>query len=70
MIRNIEILVDPQGEFFYEKNPIDHNLKKNWSAWEKKKYWEKHGGKGWHGDDKREHQEGKGKGKGKGKHKD
>jgi len=44
------------------------HLKKNWSAWEKEKYWEKHGGKEWHGDDKREHQGGKGRGKGK--HKD
>jgi hypothetical protein len=46
------------------------HLKNYWSTWEKEKYWEKHGGKGWHGDEKWEHKEGKDKGKGKGKHKD
>lgn len=41
------------------------HLKKNWSAWEKEKYWDKHGGKEWHGNKKDEHKGGKGRGKGK-----
>ncbi|OGP74273.1 MAG: hypothetical protein A2V86_09040 [Deltaproteobacteria bacterium RBG_16_49_23] len=38
-------------------------LKKNWRTWEKEKYWNKHGGKEWHGNDKREHRKGKDKAK-------
>jgi hypothetical protein len=38
-------------------------LKSNWRKWEKEKYWSKHGGKAWHGNDRREHKEGKGKGR-------
>jgi hypothetical protein len=45
--------------------PYEH-LKKNWSTWEKEKYWDKHGGKEWHGEEKGEHKEGKGRGRGKG----
>jgi hypothetical protein len=37
-------------------------LKKNWRTWEKEKYWEKHGGKEWHGE-KWEHDQGRGRGK-------
>jgi hypothetical protein len=49
-------------------------LKKNWSKWEKEKYWDKHDGKGMHKDEKGGYKEdkgehGEGKGKGKGKHK-
>jgi hypothetical protein len=50
-------------------------VKKNWKGWEKEKYWERHGGKEWHGE-KWEHEEGHGKGhnggngRGKGKHGD
>ena len=36
-------------------------FKKNWKGWEKDKYWEKHGGKEWHGK-KWEHNDGLGKG--------
>ena len=45
---------------------IQHgHLKKSWSAWEKEKYWDKHGGKEWHGNEKWEHRGGRGKGKGR-----
>ena len=40
-------------------------VKKNWSAWEREKYWDKHGGKEWHADEKWEHKQGKGRGKAK-----
>jgi hypothetical protein len=43
--------------------PYGH-VKKNWKTWEKDKYWEKHGGKEWHGE-KWEHDRDKGGGKGK-----
>jgi hypothetical protein len=39
-------------------------VKKNWKTWEKNKYWEKHGGKEWHGE-KWERDRDKGGGKGK-----
>ncbi len=44
-------------------------VKKNWRTWERDKYWEKHGGKEWHGE-KWEDDRGRGRGKGKGKHDD
>jgi hypothetical protein len=31
------------------------DVKKNWRSWEKQKYWERHGGKEWHGEERREH---------------
>jgi hypothetical protein len=37
------------------------DVKKNWKSWEKNKYWEKHGGREWHGE-KWEHDAGNGKG--------
>jgi hypothetical protein len=39
-------------------------FKKNWKTWERDKYWEKHGGREWHGE-KWEHDEGHGKGRGR-----
>jgi hypothetical protein len=39
-------------------------FKKNWKTWEKDKYWEKHGGREWHGESW-EHDQGHGKGRGK-----
>jgi hypothetical protein len=47
----------------YQHIPYGH-LKKNWKAWERDKYWEKHGGKEWHGE-KWESEEGRGKGRGR-----
>jgi hypothetical protein len=40
-------------------------FKKNWKRWEKDKYWEKHGGREWNGE---EWEYDKGHGKRKGKH--
>ena len=37
-------------------------LKKNWRTWEREKYWERHGGREWHGE-KWEHNEGRGRGR-------
>jgi len=59
----------------YRRVPPGHrhiphgHLKKNWRAWERDKYWEKHGGREWHGE-KWEDDRGRGRGKGKGKHGD
>jgi len=39
-------------------------LRKNWKTWERDKYWDKHGGREWHGE-KWEHDEGHGKGRGR-----
>lgn len=41
--------------------PYGH-LKKNWKTWERDRYWDKHGGKEWHGE-KWENHQGKSKGK-------
>ncbi len=65
----------------YRRTPPGHQhisygqFKKNWKGWEKDKYWDKHGGKEWHGE-KWEREAGHGKGhndghgRGKGKHGD
>ena len=59
----------------YRRVPPGHrhiphgHLKKNWRSWERDKYWEKHGGREWHGE-KWEDDRGRGRGKGKGKHGD
>jgi hypothetical protein len=39
-------------------------LKKNWRKWEREKYWERHGGREWHGE-KWEHNEAQGRGRGR-----
>ncbi|MCJ7783683.1 MAG: hypothetical protein MUP41_07090, partial [Desulfobacterales bacterium] len=51
---------------------ISHGeLHKNWRAWERDKYWERHGGREWHGEERREHDRpGPDKGSGKGRHGD
>jgi hypothetical protein len=40
------------------------DVRKNWKAWEREKYWERHGGRDWHRD-KWEHDEGRGRGRGR-----
>jgi hypothetical protein len=39
-------------------------LKKNWRRWEREKYWERHGGREWHGE-KGEYNEGQSRGRGR-----
>lgn len=46
--------------------PYGH-LKKNWKTWERDKYWERHGGREWHGENW-EHHQGKDRGRGKQNH--
>ena len=44
------------------------DVHKNWKSWEKQKYWDKHGGSEWHGEERREpdrHDHDKGGGRGK-----
>jgi len=50
----------------HKRIPHGHVVK-NWKTWEREKYWERRGGRDWHGDD---HPSSKGKGKGRGKHRD
>ena len=45
------------------------DVKKNWRSWERDKYWEKHGGREWHGEERRDHDPHDHDGGG-GKHKD
>jgi len=38
-------------------------FRKNWKTWERDKYWEKHGGREWHGEGREHHDEGRGRGR-------
>ncbi|HUL22269.1 MAG TPA: hypothetical protein VLZ10_12485 [Thermodesulfobacteriota bacterium] len=47
------------------------DVRKNWKTWERDKYWEKHGGREWHGEESREpDRHGHDKGEGRGRHGD
>ena len=44
------------------------DVRKNWKTWERDKYWERHGGREWHGEERRDpdrHDHDKGGGRGK-----
>jgi len=47
------------------------DVRKNWRSWERNKYWERHGGREWHGEERREHDRpGPDRERGRGRHGD